>query len=305
MVLIHSRQTDDTTVEIIQWLFQQGKSIFRANVPRDIKYVQKAIDQSTLDSVYMNGLGMIYHNLEIDNDELRSQTQNYIAKDIEILWTNLFEQGLAGLRTFGTLPFSNNSLSKLNVLLIAKSLELTVPPFEIIYTKNRLKEVKDKWKRIICKGMAEGISIMTKEVMIFGQRTEEITSDAISDFPDSFSPTFVQKLIDKAFELRVFFFNHQIHSLACFTQANKISQIDGRTVDAERPQRRVVFNLPEDLKVKITMLAEKLKLNYGSFDFIVTPDHEFYFLEVNPYGQYGFLSKHGNFYLEKAIAEFL
>jgi glutathione synthase/RimK-type ligase-like ATP-grasp enzyme len=46
-------------------------------------------------------------------------------------------------------------------------------------------------------------------------------------------------------------------------------------------------------------------LNTGSMDVIRAKKGEYYFLEVNPVGQYGASSHHGNYYLEKRIAEWL
>jgi D-alanine-D-alanine ligase-like ATP-grasp enzyme len=47
---------------------------------------------------------------------------------------------------------------------------------------------------------------------------------------------------------------------------------------------------------------QKLKLNTGSIDMIYTNDSKFIFLEVNPVGQFGMVSKPCNYNLEKKIA---
>jgi D-alanine-D-alanine ligase-like ATP-grasp enzyme len=49
----------------------------------------------------------------------------------------------------------------------------------------------------------------------------------------------------------------------------------------------------------------KLDLNCGSIDMIVTPKNEYVFLEVNPVGQFGMVSYPCNYNLEKKIAEYL
>lgn len=48
----------------------------------------------------------------------------------------------------------------------------------------------------------------------------------------------------------------------------------------------------------------RLDLNCGSFDFIKNKD-QYYFLEINPVGQFLGLSKICNYSLEKEIAEYL
>lgn len=56
---------------------------------------------------------------------------------------------------------------------------------------------------------------------------------------------------------------------------------------------------------KIQKFMNKIGLKTGSIDVILTPENEFYFLEINPTGQFGWVSQNCNFYLEKEIAKFL
>ena len=50
---------------------------------------------------------------------------------------------------------------------------------------------------------------------------------------------------------------------------------------------------------------KNLKLDTGSIDMIVTLDGEYVFLEINPIGQFGMVSYHCNYHLEKRIAEYI
>ncbi|MGE9310492.1 hypothetical protein ACLOAU_02545 [Niabella sp. CJ426] len=305
MVIVHSRQRDDTTVEIIEWLQAMGKSFFRVNTLADLEFLQNAVKNQEVKSVYLNGSGMMQRHLKTDEAILDFQFSEYIAKEAEAVWYNIFSESLAGIKRFGQVPMSQAIVNKLMILRLARSLKFNVPDYEIVYRKARLAELLREWNRIICKPMVDGISIFTDRYIISGQRTEEITEEQIGHFNDTFPPTFVQKLIEKAFEVRAFYFNGKIYAIAIFTQANESSKIDGREIDRKMPQRRVPFNLPDSIQEEVAAMIELLNINYGSFDFIVSPDNTFHFLEVNPFGQYGFLSKAGNFYIEKEIAEYL
>ena len=48
-----------------------------------------------------------------------------------------------------------------------------------------------------------------------------------------------------------------------------------------------------------------LKLESGSIDIIVDEQDDYYFLEVNPVGQFHFVSHICNYYIEKEIAQSL
>jgi glutathione synthase/RimK-type ligase-like ATP-grasp enzyme len=45
-------------------------------------------------------------------------------------------------------------------------------------------------------------------------------------------------------------------------------------------------DLPREVEAKILAFMKAFDLIYGAFDFIVTPDGRYVFLEVNPSGQY-------------------
>lgn len=64
-----------------------------------------------------------------------------------------------------------------------------------------------------------------------------------------------------------------------------------------------MINLPDDLTAKIYKLMEQKGINFGSLDFMKGVDGKYYFLEINPVGQFLGLSTLLNLELEKLIAE--
>ncbi|MDO9254630.1 MAG: hypothetical protein Q7U54_03885 [Bacteroidales bacterium] len=50
---------------------------------------------------------------------------------------------------------------------------------------------------------------------------------------------------------------------------------------------------------------KKLKLNMGSIDIIKSIEGKYYFLEINPVGQYDFVSFHCNYNIHMEIAKYL
>jgi glutathione synthase/RimK-type ligase-like ATP-grasp enzyme len=46
------------------------------------------------------------------------------------------------------------------------------------------------------------------------------------------------------------------------------------------------FELPPEIKEKCIVFMKEMGLLFGCFDFIVTPDGEYYFLEINEQGQF-------------------
>jgi hypothetical protein len=65
------------------------------------------------------------------------------------------------------------------------------------------------------------------------------------------------------------------------------------------------YSLPIGIKNKICLLMDRLNLVSGSIDMIIDLNNELYFIEVNPQGQYDWVSVYGNYELDKKIAFFL
>jgi len=92
-------------------------------------------------------------------------------------------------------------------------------------------------------------------------------------------------------------------TVAIISQADDQTRVDYRKYNVERPNRVIPFRLPEAIEHKLSLLIEKLGLNTGSIDMIVDKEGQFYFLEVNPTGQFAGHSESCNLSIERRIAE--
>lgn len=82
------------------------------------------------------------------------------------------------------------------------------------------------------------------------------------------------------------------------------SEVDWR-LTYERGLRSERAPLPAGLEEKILAFMQEAGLRYGAFDFIITPEGEAVFLEVNPQGAYLWLEHELGFPITQAIAEAL
>lgn len=314
MVYLLTRPTDDTTLLVIQWLINFKKDFERLSFINDFLKLNFKSDiinlktdddwYSSTNSFYFNGGNLTVPPLRIEDKELNLQISKFLENEATTIFSFLGAKNLMN-KTFGLNPASEVKINKLKVLREASKVGFIIPPSEVVFTKKALQNCKNEWGRIINKSIDNGIRINTSQIILSGQQTIEVTDEIINGMEEEFLPSFIQKLVEKEFEIRVFCFQKDMHAVAIFSQADEQTRIDGRQDNDHNPIRQVPFDLPEDLKMKISTLMENVGLNYGSLDFIYTTDQEYCFLEVNPYGQYGFLSTAGNFYIEKKIAEYL
>jgi glutathione synthase/RimK-type ligase-like ATP-grasp enzyme len=117
-------------------------------------------------------------------------------------------------------------------------------------------------------------------------------------------PSFFQEYIEKKFEIRSFFLDDKFYSMAIFSQQSEKTKVDYRNYDRERPNRAVPFQLPKELESKLSKLIAMSGLNSCSVDFIYATNGLFYFLEINPIGQFKWVSQNCNYYIEKEIADY-
>jgi glutathione synthase/RimK-type ligase-like ATP-grasp enzyme len=116
--------------------------------------------------------------------------------------------------------------------------------------------------------------------------TVKMTSDSLpSDHMLQTVPGIFQLMVPKAFELRVTYFGDHAIAAKLLTQHDETSALDWRSA-APNVVKVEPYTLPEHIDDRCKKLMRKLGIVFGCFDFIVTPQGEHVFLEVNEMGQF-------------------
>lgn len=300
MILIISNNNEQTTTEVIKWLFSMKKKFLfiHENEIFEIKTKQKRIFLKSqrnyffLDEItsvwYRRGglkfkrLQYEHYSIHIHMNETQHWLEDYVIKTLETK-RHINKQ-------------SNTHVNKIIVLEKASDVGLNVPSYflgentdEVILNKTIVKPIAGN--PILNSIYEDSDGIMYTSVV---EKKEN----------DSFFISFFQEKIEKDFEIRSFYLNGKIWSMAIFSQNDDQTKIDFRKYNLKRPNRNVRYNLPKEIEEKICRLMQNLDLNCGSLDFIKSGEN-YYFLEVNPVGQFGNISEDCNYSLEKEIADFL
>ena len=93
--------------------------------------------------------------------------------------------------------------------------------------------------------------------------------------------------------------------MAIFSSKNQKTKTDFRNYDLVNPNRYIPYVLPKNITQKLANLMNDLNLSTGSIDMIRDSSGRYIFLEVNPIGQFGMVSKPCNYNLEKLVAQVL
>lgn len=318
MILIISKIADATTNEVIDWLNFYTAKWRRVN----FKYLlQQKWSISICDKFEIN-----YNQEDISNNKTiwyrksdRPSLKDYIKNEyfdpkLDDRIDDFLRQELTYL--FSTLrslkndePYwlnhpLNNQSDKLKALKNAKDSKLMIPPSLVTNTKEELIFFRKKHKEIICKPV-QATFYYADETYSYSMLTRIVTQEVIADLGDVFFPSFFQTKIDKEYEIRSFFIEGIFYSMAIFSQNDPKTKLDFRNYNLKKFNRWVPYQLPIDIEKKLTMFMTKMEMNSGSLDLIKGLDGQYYFLEVNPVGQLGMVSKFCGYNLEKKIAQVL
>ncbi|EZH72138.1 hypothetical protein ATO12_24690 [Aquimarina atlantica] len=200
---------------------------------------------------------------------------------------------------------SKSGSDKFKVLKVAKQIGFKIPNTLITNNLNHLSDFIHTNKNCITKASKEGGLILGSDFGI-STMTNKVTHETLLSLSqDFFTPSLFQKEIRKEFEIRVIYIENQIFATGIFSQSNEKTKVDYRHYDDEKPNRLQLISLPENLVQKIILLMERLQLNFGSIDIIKDINGHYYFLEINPVGQFLGISDVLGLKIEKIIAQIL
>lgn len=327
MVVIFSKSTDASTTDVIRWIKYFGEEVIRINYDDpQIKFCKEdvinnqiifKISNSTVNlldakSVWFRRNGLSYNMFDIDlvkllnNNVFKEKKMNgyvyyHIKKEINTLIEHIYYSLEHNCKALGS--YFNSDLNKLNVLQIAQNNGLKTPH---TFVANNIKDIT-AWAHnntYITKALSDGIYFATTQNAYYTY-TEKIDYNYATNLNRRFCCSLLQEQIKKKYEVRAFYLNGDFFSMAIFSQANSKTYIDFRKYDAKLPNRYVPYKLPNKIECKLKEIMDDLKLNTGSVDLIVDENNTYYFLEINPVGQFGMVSEPCNYLLEKKIANFL
>lgn len=188
--------------------------------------------------------------------------------------------------------------NKIEIMQIASECGFDIPESQIVNCKADIEA------GFVSKSIRDTKPLFWGKREKFGMMyTTEIQKSDIEKLPNFFRPSLTQRMIDKEFELRVFYLCGEMYAMAILSQLDKQTQVDFRVYNNEKPNRYLPYNLNKNDKQKIVRFMNRIKLNCGSIDLIRSKDGRLVFLEVNPTGQFGMTSTPCNYNLHKKIAE--
>lgn len=205
--------------------------------------------------------------------------------------------------------YDRSSASKMLQLKIARQLGMKVPDTCFANNKTAIKNFAEKYE-IVCLKSIDNDNIWfeetLKEHVLYTQVAKSKDLVALHDEAFSQTVTYIQNYIPKAYELRITVIETDV--FACKIDSQKMGEQSGKVdwrqgLDSGLPHSQCV--LPKKVSDFCIDFLKNTYLNFGCFDFIVTPDNDYVFLECNPNGQWLWIEQETGLPISKSIAKAL
>ncbi len=322
MILILSQATSEFSTELVMdWLTSWNANYFLLTGDEllDTTQMQFSLSKKAQELIIREGnarlndkeIGIVWFRRQISETsfefyenlncsaESKHVVINYLKKEFQLFYSTI-------ALSFNDVPWLNavetSNLNKIHVLAIAKKCGLEIP-FTIV-TNSIETELQNSDKKYITKSLTDCVRIKEDDKKYYAMLSSLVDNkDACLEA--IIFPSLLQEYIEKEFEIRTFYLDGKFKSIAIFSQLDERTQIDFRNYNDTLPNRYVPYKLPVDIEKKLKRLMKKLGLDSGSIDVIKTKNDNYVFLEVNPVGQFDWVSFNGNYNIEKDIANYL
>jgi hypothetical protein len=195
--------------------------------------------------------------------------------------------------------------SKEEQLRIAVKHGLKVPATCITNSPKEAKAFVEAQQRPVITKMQSSFAVYREkeEHVVF---TSEITDDHLNDMDGlAFCPMTFQERLEKKLEMRVTIVGKKIFCFSIDSQRMSNAAVDWRKEGVAMIDDWQPYELPAHIQQQLHAFMNEYGVNYGAIDLILTPDDEFYFLEINAAGEYFWLDKLCDNLISKQVAEVL
>lgn len=329
MILIMSDENDVSTNHVINWLLHLKIPYFRINDTSSVYVDYLTTRNGELDfklsitspylvkpyTIFANNITAYWYRRgflvleKLNIPEKHSKKINLVGEKFNEYFFDENKKIVDFFhKYFTTIPhlgcfLDNTTINKIYILYQAQKTNLLIPEFMLTRKKSELTLFMHKHAFCITKGIARnGFNIM-KDIGV-GNLAKLVTASELPQIPATFNYSFIQQYIDKKADIRVFYLDGKIYSTAIFSQNDEQTKIDFRNYNEENPNRIIPFKLPDHEEKKLKKLMRNLDYQTGSIDYVLDKNNDLYFLEINPIGQYDFISYKCNLFLDKAICNY-
>lgn len=311
-VLLFTNKEDVTTDFIVQELKRQEIDFYRFNTEELSKSVEidlnfekeKYLLIDKLDNKTYNILDFtdIYYRrpeLPLYNDESLSEGEkSFLQTEIYYTLEGVYRL-LSNKHWFNNVFAIRNAENKIYQLQLAKEVGLSIPSTLISNHYDSMEQFMEKGKHIIKPVHNARIKDEKLPQIVY---TSEITQ-AIKKEEAEYNINYLQDMIEKRYDVRATFVEEKCFAVTIDSQELEETRVDWRK--GEHILQHTPIELPREIRLKCIQLMKRMDLHYGAIDFILDKQGNYFFLEINPNGQWAWIEHLTGLPISKEIVKCL
>lgn len=313
-VLLITNKADVTTDFIVKELRTKGVAFYRLNTEEigttvhvsfsinEQKYILvDAVQNISIDLLTIKSIYFRRPEFKADFSEVTPEEAKFLRSEILSTIEGLFKI-LKNAFWLNTVENIRIAESKIYQLMLAKEIGFTVPPTIVTNVPSKALIFYDINKQsCVIKPIRSGLIVNANDQEVIF--TSKIDLDKTNANRIKQCPILLQKFIDKQFDLRITVVGRNIFAAQIHSQTSEDALIDWRK--SSKSLSYSAIKLPHEIENLCFNLTERLNLNFGAIDMVVDKKGRYFFLEINPNGQWAWIERQLDFPIAKTITELL
>ena len=232
-------------------------------------------------------------------DGLSQAERNFIHQSYRSLLDNSFS--LINAKWLSHPERIDKAENKLFQLKIAKEIGFEVPRTLVTNNKESLTNFFNLCgSNVIIKPIYAGrIESESEMQLLFANKLKKEHLEKISQF--DLTPCIFQEFIEKEIDIRVTVVGNKVFSASVDSQSDIETSVDWRRKKNKFEQ----YTLPASIEAKCLELTQRLGLSFGAIDLVKSNKGSYYFLEINPNGQWAWIEIDTGLPISEEIINFL
>jgi len=311
-VLLFTNKEDVTTDFIVRELKRQEIDFYRFNTEELSKSVkidlnfekEKYLLIDKLDNKTYNLLDftdIYYRRPELplyDDEGLTDGEKSFLQIEIYYTLEGVYRL-LSGKHWFNNVFAIRNAENKIYQLLLAKEVGLTIPSTLISNHYDSVEQFLEKGNHIIKPVHNARIKDEKHPQIVYTSEIKQTIKKAEAEF----NVNYLQKKIEKRCDVRATFVEEKCFAVTIDSQKLEETRVDWRK--GEHILHHTPIELPREIRLKCIQLMKRLDLHYGAIDFVLDKKGNYFFLEINPNGQWAWIEHLTGLPISKEIVKCL
>ena len=196
--------------------------------------------------------------------------------------------------------------NKIEQLSLAQKLGFNIPSTHISASESTVRSFIEAHKgSAICKAVKHGF--LREEHSVRVATTQRVGPEFLDRFGDYASvPMIFQEEISKAFDVRVTVVGNSVFATAIYSQEHPQTSVDWRVWDTlDFDLRHEAITLPAYLEDLCRQITGHFNLKYSAIDLVKADQGEYFFLELNPNGQWAWIEQKVGYPIRDALIDCL